>query len=486
MAKTTRHYRFELPYRIAAPVLADAGTGIDRVLLRGRRDRRTGTVTLLDTTDERLNWAGILLAHQVVGDCGRWLLRAPEWQPWLPAEREEPLDGGDELPERLAVLLKPFRRRAPLGPVAEVGTERAGYALLDETGVELGLLLDDRVTVRRGGLAVGRFREVSFEPGAAMPAAARSAVVDRLHQVGAVRVDRFREPMDRLVELLHPVPAPAELADPGQVGLEEFLEWLFASRLFALLRAELQVRCGQVPDTGLLQTELGELAELLRGLTSQLDEVWANELAWHLDRLGALSVRTGVDELGEHYQDVLDALAAAARAPRLRAGGPAGETGGRRTAREVLAADTARLVGWLVGRLDGLVPERGDADWAEARDLAARLLRQLSASEPVAGKVRRRQRRMLHLLTRLDAADNPRREPSPEDLARLGAQRAYEEGRRYQAGLDEVLGLRRELLAGWPQVRAALLADWPGASPTGSRAVPSREAGPVPTGDGER
>lgn len=103
MAKTTRHYRFELPYRIAAPVLADAGTGIDRVLLRGRRDRRTGTVTLLDTTDERLSWAGILLAHQVVGDCGRWLLRAPEWQPWLPAEREEPLDGGDELPERLEI-----------------------------------------------------------------------------------------------------------------------------------------------------------------------------------------------------------------------------------------------------------------------------------------------------------------------------------------------------------------------------------------------
>ena len=65
MAKTTRHYRFELPYRIAAPVLADAGTGIDRVLLRGRRDRRTGTVTLLDTTDERLSWAGILLAHSM-------------------------------------------------------------------------------------------------------------------------------------------------------------------------------------------------------------------------------------------------------------------------------------------------------------------------------------------------------------------------------------------------------------------------------------
>ena len=35
MAKRARSYRFEMPYQVAAPLLADATTGIDRVLLEG-------------------------------------------------------------------------------------------------------------------------------------------------------------------------------------------------------------------------------------------------------------------------------------------------------------------------------------------------------------------------------------------------------------------------------------------------------------------
>ena len=74
MAKRVRNYRFEMPYQVDAPSLTDPQAGIDRVRMRAPRDRNARTLTLLDTTDERLSWAGVLLAHQVIGETGDWLL----------------------------------------------------------------------------------------------------------------------------------------------------------------------------------------------------------------------------------------------------------------------------------------------------------------------------------------------------------------------------------------------------------------------------
>ena len=88
-------------------------------------------------------------------------------QPWLPAERLESLDDAEALPEDLARLLLPFRRRAPIRPIADIRVDRTVYQLLDPDGVELGQLLDDRIAVRRGGLVIARHREVTFEAGAA-------------------------------------------------------------------------------------------------------------------------------------------------------------------------------------------------------------------------------------------------------------------------------------------------------------------------------
>lgn len=455
MAKRDRSYRFEMPYQVEAPILTDPDAGIDRVLLRGNPAGRVLTLTVFDTTDERLGRAGVLLAHQVVGESGQWLLRAGDWQPWLPADRLTELDDGDELPQEVAELLRPFRRRAPLGPVAAITFERSIFALLDPAGDEIGRLLDDRVTVRRGGLAVARHREVTFAPDEQASALQRSLVVDRLNQAGALRVAEFADPATRLASLIHPVellPAPRT---PEEISTEDYLEWLFTDRLHSLMRAELALRSGQVPDTGALAGEVGALAEQVRGLGAVVDEVWANELVWHAEKVTAQPARTRISDLGESYYEVLDALASAARAPRLRADAtPA-------VARVELRAAIGEALARALPALDQLAADSADAEWGRATDALAQALGVLDAAVPVLGKLGGRRKRMAKLLAGLAAGQHDRPEPEPAELAAMDPVEAFRAGREYQARLSAVAGPRDKWLAEWPRSREKLLADWP-------------------------
>ena len=72
--------------------------------------------------------------------------------------------GQAELPEDLAELVRPFRRRAPLSPVAALRCERREFALRNGGGTTVALLRDDKVTVRRNGLTTARYREVMLTP----------------------------------------------------------------------------------------------------------------------------------------------------------------------------------------------------------------------------------------------------------------------------------------------------------------------------------
>lgn len=460
MAKRARSYRFEMPYHVDAPILTDPAAGIDRLRLRAPNSRNTTTLTLLDTTDDRLSWAGVLLAHRTVGDTAHWLLRASDWQPWLPAERIEPLNGDDELPEDIAELLRPFRRRAPIGPVASISVDRAAYQLLDRDDIELGQLLDDRVTVRRGGLAVARRREVTLEPGNDMTSAQRSLVADRLHAAGGMRVTEFTDPVERLATLGQPVAVPAE--PPADVDAEDFLAWSLSSQLFGVLRADLQVRAGEVADTALLTEALAQLADQVRGLQSLVDPVWASELCWHIGRLADRPPSRHPRELGESYFDTLDALAPAARAPRLRPDlpvRPAGEPPA--SARDLLRADAAARLADLVTAVDALDADADETRWSAALATAEQVLRVLNAGEPVLGKYVRRRRRVVKLLAALGAAVNALPEPHPEVINTMAPADAYRAGREYQRRVDEVREPRRDLLKSWPKIRGKLLDEWP-------------------------
>ncbi len=450
MAKRVRAHRFQMPYQVDAPPLTDPEAGIDRVLLRGQHDRRVSTLTLLDTTDERLSWAGVTLAHQVVGE---WVLQARTLT-GCPASRPR-ASSGDEIPEEIAEVVRPFRRRNV--SVAGIAERRV---LLDADGIELGQVLDDRVTVRRGGLAVSRQREVSFEPTDAMNLPQRGLIVDRLIQAGGMRVEDFPTTADRLAGLVRAADATDEMPTPGQASAEEFCEWLFTGRLFALLRADLQVSGGEVPDTAALQSELAELADVVRGLDALVDPAWAADLVGAIDRVVGQPARHRVRELGEGYLDALDLLASAARVPRLRAL-PTDEANQPLTARQHLRTDAAQRLDRLVQAVDALTPDADDAAWQHAVDRADDTLRVLNAGVEVLDKVAQRRRRVVKLLSGLVKAVSATPTLGPDALQAMSPAEAFEAGRDYQRAVAQVAEPRRKLLDGWPRVRSKLLADWP-------------------------
>ncbi|WP_341729160.1 hypothetical protein [Brooklawnia sp.] len=475
MAKHHRSYLFEMPYQVDAPILTDQPSGIDRVLLRCRSDRPVSTITLFDTTDERLSLAGVMLAHRVVDQRGEWLLRAPDWQPWLPEEYAEPLDSGDDLPEDLAALLSGFRRRAALGPVASVVVERACYVLLDADAAELGEVRDDRVTVRRGGLAVARHRDVTFRPGDAMTTWQRSVVIERLGDAGAVKVTGFGEPIDRLTALTHPVNLPKAPADSAEISAEDYLTWLFTDRLHSLLRADLRVRKHDVPDTALLAEELVHVADTVRGLDCMVDPGWAKEFTWQVDKVTARGVRTNPSELGEAYFDALDLLASAARAPRLR---PAtddewpAEPNEPGSARQLLRSCARRQLAGALVTLDALDDHSSDQQWGAALVRIQDLVRTLEAGEPVLGKVKGRIRGVGKLLAALGATSNRHLLAHEESIAAMSPAEAYQAGRDYQSSLDHVRVPRRGFLESWPKTRAKLLDEWPEVAKPGVGELP--------------
>ena len=164
-AHESRNWFFETPWHVQAPELTSTALDLDRVVLLDDPDAGQVRLTVLDTPTERLLHAGVMVAQRVVGGSGEWFVRAPAWGPWLPDGRSGPIasDGDSELPDEVADLVAPFRRRARLGPVIGCTRARARYGILDESGGILAVLTDDRVTVRRGGIATGRFRESTVD-----------------------------------------------------------------------------------------------------------------------------------------------------------------------------------------------------------------------------------------------------------------------------------------------------------------------------------
>ena len=176
----------------SAPRLINPELGLHNLVARaGHNAAYTIDVTLLDAPDHRLIRSGVLLAHRVLDGRGEWYLTAPDWEPLLPKDRIELMGHGD-LPEELADLIRPLRRRATLGPVAALTCDRREFALRDAEGETLALLRDDKVTVRRGGLTTARYREVVVTPVGRGLDEDQTAWLERaLTGVGATAVTRF-------------------------------------------------------------------------------------------------------------------------------------------------------------------------------------------------------------------------------------------------------------------------------------------------------
>lgn len=442
MARKPHSYHFEMPYQVEPPQLTNVDLGIDQLRLTDDGAARHTRLTLLDTPDERLLRDGVLLGRHEINGVLDWWLHAPSWRPWLPVDRII-VDGG-ELPDEFARLTVPFRRRATLQEASLITRNPSQYGFVDPDGTEFGGLVDERVTIRRGDLAISRYRHVTLDA-EGMTAEQREFVISQLVGLGAIRVTTFADPIDRIAS---PGLAPGDLAEPREwpsgITLEEFLIWLFGTRLRTIIAADLAVRSGQTPDTAKLRDALIGLLDEVRALSGVLDPEWVHSVRTDVEAMVAIEPQGSPDDLGTRYLDVLDALVAARQAPRL---GGLGSHGAKGIVKEQVGLGVA-MVEQRLNRLDVDSPE---GSWRSALSGAEQLARIVRLSARLFRKGAKHIKVVDGLIDQLRAAQTPHAEIEAGVLAQLHPQDAFQAGRAWQQDLDGVADARRRFLKAWPK-----------------------------------
>lgn len=463
-------WRFDLPYTTGSARLDNVELGLSRpVALIGREASYAAEVTLLDVADHRLIRSGLELAHRVIDGRGDWYLRAPDWQPLLPAEQIEPFAQGD-LPERLGDLVMPFRRRGALGPVAAISYERQTFEF--RTGAEfrtggeargggepLGRLRDDRVTIRRGGVTTARYREVRIEAGpAGLDGRQQEWLIGALEAIGGTLVEEFPSLAQRIGTPAtgltdYPAPRPIE----PDAGFENFIESVVAGRLLELITADLAGRSGAESAGEQLDRAVSGLRAELNGLASALEPDWLAELDEELGWLsGALVEATAEDgdRAGrlrsilrrERYLHLLELLVGAVRGPRVDP-----------NSSDLPAAET--MIGLLDDAIEKLITvasrltfESPGTMWADAAVAAEEVGRISHLARMVVAKKHRREARRLRpavelLLTARREAEHADHDQHEARFA--GVAVAFELGRSYQRHRQRLAAAQQEFLDDW-------------------------------------
>lgn len=420
----TRAMRFDLPYQAEPPPLT--GQGGTTLVARPATSHHID-VTVLDTPDDRLLRAGILLAHRVQDGVGTWYLAAPDWQPHLPTERVVPVDATADLPAEFTTLTRPFTRRAPVGPVANLDCERREYRMRDD-GIEVGVIRDERVTLRRDGVVVARYREATITPQEGFTARHRDLVGAAMEQVEAVRVEEFPTLQQRLGP---PATGGTDFPRPRrgrkrEMTLESFVTCLFADDLRAVVVALLT-------DPESLQGVFAEIRGHARGLASVLDPGWLHSLEQLLLPSGSP---------GSRALDVIDALVGAVRAPRL------GDAS-REPAARLLLRRAERGARILSERCGCLTPQSPDREWEAARAAAEQLHASGAVAVQLQGKAGRRV--MGHLTDVARALDRCVAVTIAGPLEGMSVEEAFELGRQVERTSRRAAIEREVFVEQWPQ-----------------------------------
>jgi hypothetical protein len=453
---------YDMPYSAAGPRMINPDLGLHHLVARaGHNAAYEISVTLLDAPDHRLIRSGVLLAHRVLDGRGEWYITAPDWQPLLPKDRIE-LMGHADLPEELADMIRPLRRRATLGPVAALSCDRREFALRDDSGTTIALLRDDKVTVRRGGLTTARYREVLITPVGPGLTDEQVAWLDRaLAQVGATHVPRFPRLVFRLGAPATgptdiPVPGPFDAAAP----FKKFVSQLVALRLRQIVEADLAIRGGDLAAVDRLADQAARLRLELKGLSVVLDPEWVEDL---YDELGWISLEgdsangDGHDRLiarlrSDRYLTVLERLVAAVRSPRLadQRSDPAGE---------VLAGLISMAVNRMSRCADHLIVDSPDHEWEEAWQEMGRLEWVVGVAGQVlpeeAATIQQQLLRPRQLLAEIHN-DHRRELVTAEQVAKLLPAQAFAAGRDFERGYRRVRRSRREFVEVWGKTKKKL------------------------------
>lgn len=446
MAKKGRQVlRFDMPYTSEPPTMRSEALGFNRVLER-RSASHAMDVTVLDTQDNRLLRAGIVVAHRVIDGQGEWYLSSDRWEPWLPSEAIEELDASAELPDPLARLIRPFVRRAPVGPVAVLSGERTEYLLRNEAeDATLAEIRDERVTVRRGGVATARYRETTIRPITRLTPQQFEFMLASMETVSATAVQQFPTLQQRLgppATGLTDFPLPHKFRKSAD--MEDFVTSVFAADLRQLVESVLAFELADEPDSGSLAQHLEHVRRDVRGLAAVLEPDWRGRVETLTESGPGETPRAVV----ERSLDVIDALVAAVRAPKL------GDTS-QHSARSLLFSRAERAAFILADRCRALNEESTNAEWAAALKAAEQLRTTAEVGAQILGKAGYK---VVHQLERLTAELGRclALQNEPDDIERLTPHEAYLAGRRVERENQGVLGHRTEFIAEWPQRVAEL------------------------------
>ena len=417
--------RFDLPFQADAPSLLSDAIGITGLMER-RAASHSIDVTILDTPDDRLLRAGVVLAHRVLGGVGDWYLAAPGWAPHLPAERIVPINATAELPQEFADLTRPLVRRAVLGPVAALECQRVEYLLRGPDG-PLGSIRDERVTVRRGGMATARYREATLTPTELLGRHQLEHVLAALDAVSAAAVDEFPSLQQRLGP---PATGGTDFPNPGPLNREATME-AFVTRLFA---ADLQdlVRA-QYRDEEAVTEAIQEFRGHVRGLANVLDPEWRQ------------AMESAVEKAATPRQaalDVTESLVAAVRAPRL------GDVSAEPAAKLLLKrAQQGAYI--LADRCRSLTADSSGTDWRAALAGGEQAHDCGRVGVQLHGKPGTKLLKTITQVTR-DLRDCAA-EVEPPDLEDLTPAEVFERGRETERCHQKLIASRAGFVADWPE-----------------------------------
>jgi CHAD domain len=435
----------ELPLGLQPPRLANPALGLTTLSFGGAYVEVT---SVIDVSDARLLRSGaeLLLARGREGSQPVWRSRMPDWLGGQVAQVPAADGFGTEPPAELAAQLIPLVRTGSLGEVATLSVKRAVWTMRGPGGDTVASLTDDTVTLRRGEVAVARYREVTIVPSGCSPEAV-TWLIDVLEASGATML---AEPVPLAVRLGAPATGMPDLPEPEPVDDGDLVLALFTSMVRRhardLIRADRSIRDGGSGAGVAIRSALAALTADLRAFGSFLHEdvvaKLAADLAWlddqaaealhlsmlsrrlrdvstsdtlagtvdSLDALRRSTHRTLTQALGQpRYRRLLDTLVQFARSPGLllRLG-------------DDEAASAARAGDWLRERwrddlrqLHRALRETSEADgeqrlesWDRVRDRAAMCAVGIDAVELVFGKTGRQVRKRLGpIITRIEAID---------------------------------------------------------------------------------
>lgn len=444
--------RYEMRDLAAAPRFANPALGVGKPAMVSTRPALCD-LTVLDTADHRLLRAGIVLAHRSMDQEGSWLLAAPCWSPQLPAEHVEEMTSG-EVPAGIRAVLAPLLRDAPLAPVGTQHRARVTYLIRTTDRQPLGSVIDDHVTVRRGGRVLTQYREVGIDTGT-MSRGQVDWLDEVLRGVDAVRVDRQQPLPERLRILLEGDAAGGiDLAAVGAVDTDASLAQVVGHSIgrgaHLVLLADLDVRSGRTRKVQPLVRALRRFAAEIPVVApvlpqGHIDEL-AQELQWAADELdGTFGADQEALLTSARYLGIFERIGAL-RTPTLVEGVGAG------SAREEIGSMVAAAVETML-RTGRVAPHTlDDSGWKSAAVAADRLVTTAELAALLAPKQARKLRnRARELYEGLVGCDNEELEALRSSLGGSSAAQAFGIGRRYAGLADTQSEARTEFTEHWPK-----------------------------------